>query len=96
LERLAIQGQSLLQTIKGSKLNIAEALGTLHLSVLNNSDTGNLAALKELSDGFDSRIVREVAEMSSIRWFGGECLRGTLADRVACRIVRDLVMLGCD
>lgn len=81
LERLAIQGQSLLQTIKGSKFNIAKALGALHLSVLNDSDAGNFATLKELGDSFDGRIVREVAEMSSIRWLGGECLRGTLTDR---------------
>jgi|SRR5687767_635215 hypothetical protein len=83
LEGLSIQLQGLPEAIGSSEFDVAETLGAHHFAVLNDSDAGHLAAFEKLGNGFVGGIVREVAEMSSIRRLVGEPLWNGLADRIA-------------
>ena len=84
LERLAIQSESLLQSFEVGELDIAETLGALELSVLNDTDAGDIAALEELGHCLDGGIVREVSKMGSVRRLIRESLRGALANGESC------------
>jgi hypothetical protein len=88
LERLVVQSQGLLQPLHVGKLNIAKTLGALHLAVLDDSDAGNIAALKELGDGLHGRIVGEIAEVGGVGRSTGDLLRGGLANGVAWEGIR--------
>jgi hypothetical protein len=87
LEGLPIEGKGLLEAVKIGKLNITEALGTLHLSVFNDSDTDDSAALEKLSDGLDGGVVRQVAKVGGVWRLVGQLWRAIVGftNRVACR-----------
>jgi hypothetical protein len=68
LEIVSVEGQSLLDTLSGCKFGITEALW-LHLQlVFNDSNTGALAASKEVLDISNGGVEREVAEMDGVWW----------------------------
>ena len=50
LERSALEGESLLQSIDGGKLDIAEPFGLMGQLVFDDADAGDLAACKDFSD----------------------------------------------
>lgn len=81
LERLAIQSEGLLQTLRVDKLNITKAPGTLHLAILDDANADNLAAFEELGYGLIRSIIGEVAEMRSVRGLIREDLGEVLANR---------------
>lgn len=81
LEGLAIQSKSLLEAFELGELDVAKALGTLHLAVFNDADADNLTALKEFGDGLDGRIVGKVTEMGGERRLVGKLSGDVFADR---------------
>jgi len=83
IERLSIELKSLLQTVQIAEFNISETFGALELSVLDDSNANDTASGEEVGNGIHSRIVWEVAKMSSVRGPGGELLRGTIAS-ISC------------
>ena len=75
IEGLSITGQSSLETLDILELSIGETLGALSLTILNDADVHDIAALEELSNGLGSRIVRKVAEMGGERRLGRKLSR---------------------
>lgn len=86
LEGFSIKSKSLLEALDIAKLDISEALGALHLTVLNDADGGDVTALEELGDSLGSGIVGEVAKVGGVGRSVGDLLREAiaLANRVAC------------
>lgn len=86
-EALFIQRESLLEIILSGELGISKALGTALSSVLDNTDTDDVAtgARKEVGHGLLVRVVREVAEVGSIRRLVGKRELLALLARVACQ-----------
>lgn len=69
--RLA-QSQSLLQSIDGGKLDVAEALGSVVHLVFDNADAGHFAAGEEILDVILRDFEREVAHVGSVWGLVGE------------------------
>jgi hypothetical protein len=83
LERLSIESKSLLQALNGGKLNIAKPLGSLKLTVLDETDADDVAAGEEIRHGIVGNIISQVSQVSGIGRLVGDLLRRGLADREA-------------
>lgn len=85
VKTLAVELQSLLQSLDSSELGVAKTLGATFSAILNNTDAYNLAVGEEIVYVFLGRIIREVTEMSSVRGLRGQ-LGGVFAllTGVAC------------
>ena len=57
LERLSVQGQGGLQTLKVLKLSVGKSLGTVLLAVLDDADIDDLAVGEEFGDGLGGGVV---------------------------------------
>lgn len=86
LEGLAIQSQSLLEALDILEFSVGETLRAHEFPVLDDTDAAQIAALEELANCLVRSLVREVAQVSSVRRLGGNFrgVRVALADRKAC------------
>lgn len=57
LKRLSIKGQGLFQAVESAEFDIPKPLGALHLSVFDDSDADNMAAVKEVSHRLTGGII---------------------------------------
>lgn len=70
LELCFAEGQSLLEPIQCTELNISEAFGFPVKLVLDNADTGDFAAGEKALDVALGDFEREITKVCSIRWSG--------------------------
>lgn len=82
MESLPITGKSGLETLKVCKLGIRKALGPLLLAILDDAHVHDVAVIKELGDGFDGRVVGQIAKMGGERRLVGQGLGQVVAERV--------------
>ena len=80
LERFSVKGKSLLQALHIAKFNVTKALRALRLAILNQTDGGDITALKELVDGIVGDIIGQIAQMGGIGGFVGDPLGSGLAN----------------
>ena len=83
LERLPIEGQGFLEAFEIGKFYITEALGAHHLSIFDDSNAGDVTALKEFRKSLIRSIIREITQMGCKRGPVREPLGFRLADRIA-------------
>lgn len=77
---MAITGKGGLETLEVAKLGVGKALGPVLLTVFDDPHVHNVAIFEELGDGFDGCVIRQVAEMRSIRRLGRQLLGYIVAD----------------
>lgn len=82
-ERLAVHAKSLLETVDVGELGISEALRALGLTIFDQSNACDVAALEEVGDVLGHDIVGQVAEMRQVGAVLGDRQNGLFTSGVS-------------